>query len=766
MKQIFPLGLLYLLFAQVTGNYAQSRYPVLSASGNHDEIPKKLTSQYMPVIGVWVWTQQELQQDGYKLFIDQACNHSPFNLLIPFLRFPDQEVVEEKVHDQVKLAADYAVERNIALVADLDIRSARRAFSNKYPDELQQMLRIKEVLLTGSDSVEAVVPSLDLNDHYTDGRITHHVPLSASLLRVCSYQNTTEGIIQETIRDITPACKLVYLSKDSVKVNIPAVRLKEQRQTHACIIVSFTHLYPDIYAPHLMEFQRDIIRQYADVRLAGVCKDEWGFPPYYPRFYRSGINDFWYSRQCALAYAEKTGGRDLLNDCLLMAKGFKGKEAERQMAINHFMEMSLHRNTQLESDFYNTVKEVFGPEAAVTVHATWWPYPDLSEFRKNGLDWWASRRDWAQTDEITPFAVRTALCKKWGSPVWYNMYYKKDLPEQVWSSVLAGGRINYLPFQSLLDSQIMRAECRVRLLNYISNSPLDCPVAVIFGHAAAMNWAGPGYNDVGMELVDSLWKKGYRTDLIPTSEIENGSLAINADGYIVYGDQRYRAVVLYHPEYEKRSTADFFSRADRGKTELFRTGSWTKDFNAVPVDGCNLLPESMMGSDDIPNTLHNVLESLKKQGVPIQTTATGIIDNRNFGLRDFEHSSCSPPTTGFCRLIDGTVIHAAGTRNISGDTIKGDLNIGDYTASVDAVGVFAIRVDEKGKLQALAAGSLKSFRNGDFEINLEERLDIALWVDPEGEWHGVIQGGDGFVPDELAGISNDWVYLSLPVPPQ
>ena len=184
-----------------------------------------------------------LQPDGYKKLIDQAGMNTPVNLLIPFLRFPNDEVVDEKVHDQVKLASDYAIEHNLALVADIDVRSARRAFKNAYPDELQEMLRLKEVILPANSTVDAVVPSIDLNDHYSGEDITHHIPLKGKLLRVFSYHSSPEGIEQESIKDVTSECSLVSSSKDSVKVKIPAGK---KGQPHACVHVSFIHLYPEI----------------------------------------------------------------------------------------------------------------------------------------------------------------------------------------------------------------------------------------------------------------------------------------------------------------------------------------------------------------------------------------------------------------------------------------------------------------------------------------------------------------------------------------
>lgn len=746
------------------GTSSRAKYPAFPSPVSLADIPLRISDAYMPVMGVWVWDQKDLAPEGFRKPLEHAALHSPFNLLITFLRFPDKEVVDAEVHDQVKLAAEEAIAGGIGLIADLDVRAARRAFRKRYPEELQKMLRIKEVPVPAAEPIVVSIPSLDLNDHYSGGSIPHHVPLSGSLSRVVSYRSGAAGIEEASITDITKECTVASASKDAVAVKLPAANSLKNRNTHAAVFVTFTHFYPDVFSPHLAEFQRSILRQYADVRLAGVCKDEWGFPPYYPRFYRLGTHDFWYSENLARAYSEHSRGRRFLDDLLLMARGVAGQESQRQMAINHLMEMTRQRNVALEDDFYRAVKSTFGENAAVTVHSTWWPYPDRNEFRKNGLDWWAATRDWAQTDEVTPYAVRTALSKKWRSPVWYNMYYKKDLASQMWSSALAGGRINYLSFQSLSTRELLQAESRIRLLNYITESPLDCPVAVIFGHTAAMNWAGPYYNDAGMPLVDRLWKEGYATDLIPTSEIENESLRVDEKGRICYGDQKYAAVVLYHPEFERNEIAQFFQKAGRGDTALFRIGKWTRDFEGRPVNGESLLPKSMADSGDLDKAMAGLLGVMAKKQIPKQTPATMVLDNTLFELRDFESKSYAPPSAGISRLIDGTVICIAGTSSVSGDSIVTDMKIRNQTASIDAKGVAAVRVNERGQLDALAAGGLRYFKLGNFEISLNEPADLALWRDRKGEWQGVLQGTAGSIAEQLLRITKRWTRLRVPTP--
>ena len=736
---------------------------ILHANGhkNGDRFSEKV----MPTLGCWFWLDAEFEPNGYQKFIDQFSLHSAYNYLTTSMRIHEKEVTDDDVYNQIKAAAIYAQDRGVPMVTDLDVRLARREFEATYPDELQEMLLLHEVTLSTKNSVDAVIHSFDLSDHYT-GRTTNYIPLRGALLRVYSYVRDSIGIDSKTLKDITKECVVVSASKDSVHIRIPKEKNNISRE--ACVMVAFTHLTPDVFAPHLMEFQRKIIEKYSDVPLAGVNKDEWGFPPSFDGNPKK--NQFWYSKYRAKAYAERTKGRDLLADCLLMHVGIKGEEKQRQMAINHFMEMSWQRNGELETDFYNTVKEIFSDDAIVATHPTWWPYPDLREFKKNGLDWWVATRDWAQTDELTPFAVRTALAKKWNSSVWYNMYYSKEKSDYVrslWSYALAGGRINYHPLypsenieeagKELLRGDLMLAESRVHLLNYISQSPLYSPVAVIFGHACAMNWAGPAYNDVGMEVANNLWNKGFPADLIPSSEIENKNLYIDNDGWICYGTQRYEAIVLYHPEFEKSSTAEFFNKAQKGSTKLFKVGNWTLDFEGQAINENTALPINMIQSPNAKSVVSEISIVLQTRNILPQTPATS-------QLKGFGHISSSPPTTGFCRLIDGTIIQIAGTDNVAGDPIQSNIIISDYEVTFDAIGVAAVRLNDEGGIEAMAAGGLSYFKVGDIEIKLNKRADIALWKDNNGKWRGVLKGWNDAIPTQLLAITNNWILLDIPVP--
>ncbi len=458
-----------------------------------------------------------------------------------------------------------------------------------------------------------------------------------------------------------------------------------------------------------------------------------------------------------------------------MTYGERGGQRRRQASINHFLAMSTERNAEIERDFYNTTKKVFGPSAIVATHPTWYPFPGRREFKKNGLHWWQAPRDLAQTDEMTPYCVRTALCKKWNSPCWWNMYYssnRADYDVEVWSSALAGGRIDYHPvyprtqgmsfaesYRSLLHGGLMRADCRIRLLNFITKSPLDCPVAVLFGHACAMNWAGPAYDDVGMALSDGLWRAGFPADLIPTTEITDKALVVDDDGYVRYGSQRYRAVILYHPEFEEPSLARFFAHASKGKTTLYRVGDWTRDFNGDAFPGNQTLPRTMVVLPDADATTTTLSKRLRQLGVESQAPATRT-------LTRFQRQSAAPPARGRCHLIDGTVILLAGEKEVAGDPIQATFNVRGHSVSVDAIGLVAVRISGDGDVDAIATGGLKRFHGPNLDIELPTRIDLALWRDQDHVWHGVVRGLDGTIPEVLSRLTHDWFRLELPIPIQ
>ena len=175
-------GFIFVLLLPVISQ-AQKKAPDVSQVSETADVSIRLPDHVMPVLGCWFWRGDEFNPQGYKRFIDKANIHSPYNILVQSTRAFEKEVTDDDVYRQIKLAAEYAMKKGIPMTVDLDVRLARRAFEAKYPDELQEMLILQEVEFSGKDTLETVVYSHKLIDHYT-GNTTNYISLQGSLLRV------------------------------------------------------------------------------------------------------------------------------------------------------------------------------------------------------------------------------------------------------------------------------------------------------------------------------------------------------------------------------------------------------------------------------------------------------------------------------------------------------------------------------------------------------------------------------------------------------
>jgi hypothetical protein len=717
------------------------------------------------VIGAWFWTDQTMGPDGYKSFLDAAAAHSPYTLLSTAARISKGEIVEPQVFEQMRKAVGYARALGLGIALEVDVRVARAAFRARYPDEQQEELVLKTVELSASSPTVVTFEGKDLADHMV-GSAPPFLCLTTRLVRAYCFARRSDGIDPATVREIgASGIRAVAEGPGKLMVTIPPET--GMAGCGVCVIASHGYFTPDVFAPHLLSFQREIIRQYAGLPLAGVMKDEWGFPPDHTG--NPAHDRYWYSAALAQAYSKRTAGRDLVRDSLLMFAGERGRERERQAAINHYRELCRERNAAVEKDFYQAGKEVFGSNSLIVTHATWFPYPGVQEFRKNGLDWWAATRDIGQCDESTPYPCRTSLAKRWGYPLWYNQFYASTLEpyaRELWADALSGGRLNVhqlYPHSGTLEEKcidlmrqpFMAGMARLRMLDFIARAPLDCPVAVIFGHASAMNWAASGYDDVGLGIAAELCGGGYPADLFPTSLIGTPALRVDADGFVCLGVQRYRAVVLYHPEFEGKATLEFFEQAIRGRTAVFVVGDWTRDFDATSFDALTLLRGAKLHHRaDNATCAAAARELLEAAGIE-RCTAWSV---RQTGT-SFD---ALPPMDGHSRLTDGTYVRIAGTKNAEGDPINETFACQGHSVAVDATGLVAIRFSANGKVAALAVGGMKSIRTDGLEIALPERIDFAFRTEADGRVCGVIQGWTGPVPDALRAITTDWQRLSIP----
>jgi hypothetical protein len=708
-----------------------------------------------PEVVAWFWAEKpEFRPEGYREFIDLIAGHTNFGMLATSLRAPQHEITDAETHNKIKRAVEYGHQRGLKIALDLDVRLARSAFRQRYPDQQQWMLRIRAFPFASSDPTQASVTSQPLADHMTWPEAQYE-RLSGRILGVYRSMPDPAGMALQSIRD---RCRVLEETPERVTVAAP----DEARAAGGewVVAAAFEYQTPDVFSPQLLDFQREICQQYRDTGLdGGIGADEWGFPPVFNHGGKDG--DFWYSPALAEQY-RKAGGGDYVRDCILMALGWGGTYAQRLVAINRYMQLILARNTELEQGFYHHAKEAFGPESFTGTHATWGFMPWGDAF-KNGYDWWGATRDYGQTDEHWPIPVRTALAKKMGGSIWYNQFYApapEPYARELWQDARAGGRVNLHPlwpsavgakaYQEIFSSSFMRAESRVRLLNLIQPAPLDCPVALVFGHTAALNWEGPHFGDLGEGFAAELGKVfDIHADIIPSSEIASGALKLDGNGWLTYGVQRYRAMVFLNPDFEGPETCDFLRRVAQSQTQVF-----VRDETRRAPDG----------------SVRSVEEVIPGAGLnPTPAVVAEFLQNW--------HSPRHPSPHDLVRLTDGTRLLLRGEKDPAGDRIDEtffiDCRGGLAQITAGDTGVFGIRLGPHGDLQALAASELRYLRIEMIEtfgepiaklhLELRQPVDLALWQDAHSKHHGVIQG-DGEVPQELLSWTRDWVRMGLTPP--
>lgn len=498
----------------------------------------------------------------------------------------------------------------------------------------------------------------------------------------------------------------------------------------------------DIWSDHIFEYAEELASDYKALGADAAMRDEWGLPPTSDgNFAQHKV--FWYSKRMAEAFERRFGYP--LKDAILKMSVAKGPEP----AVTQYEQLIFHRNAQIERHHYELTKRLWGPDAYVTKHPTWFPAIDRFDFQRNGLHWWAAKRDWAQTDEIVPLPAQLGLAKTFGGPCWMNEGYQ-DAPEKyapmVWRYLLSGGRMVYhhvyggtwskdLPYaerrvkglMSVVEGPCGVAQNRARLVSMISKAQLDSPVALVFDHWGVMDWTGSAYRNWGEGIAYGLYDRGWAVDAFPHTAVTDadGRWSVK-DGYLCCGSQRYEVLVRMNPSIELGLNGLDIKKATR--TAVF-------DGNA-------------------PGVVERISSELERRGAVRQPPTVD-----EFSFWHFAKSRLVG-TEGTATLQDGTkiVVKGAGP-NPAGDPIEGVLEFPNGKIEYSATGVFAARLKEDGSLAAYCGGGLKHVRCGDYERFFDGRKDL-YWMEEEMTIGEKICGFTVTAVEKLPEVSGRMVRLT------
>lgn len=693
--------------------------------------------------------------------VSEVAAKSTYNVFTLTLRsVPDlsDAITQERV--KAYIAAAHAA--GMQVLMDIDVRIARFEFLRRWPEHHAGMLRVESVAPTNGVARFALDFG-EYRDHMAWGARAGYAPLEGALAAAYVVKVDADGLADPTSRrDVRAALADVACASNCVTGSIGGLAADER----LVVAAKFKLLTADPCSPHLTPYLEELARRYRALGADGAMRDEWGFPPM--RDYAERHTAFHFTDLFAAEYAKRNGGRDYLRDCLLMVQGEKGAEAQRRAAVDAFNRTIYDVIAGTEVAFYDFNKRVFGEDVYVTKHPTWHTRFRATEFLHNGFDWWAAKRDWAQSDESVPLPCITGMTKKFGGPLWMNEGYGPDpehYPFALWRYALAGGRMvyhgiyggggKYLAKYSeaerkihgqtdILTPQAVRAQARVSLLPLITRAPIDCPVALVFGHARTLNWLDPAFEDGGLKLAYALGKQGWYVDDYPSSELSAGTFTLGEDGYLRVGQQRYVALALHRLSAEDVAA---FRRMLGGRACRTRLFAW----DSPSLSGAVALAHAEDGAP--------IAQVLAEAKCPRQTPLT------DRGLNKWSDDKLPAPD-GVITLTDGTVARIKGCLpNVAGDAISGSLTAGKGEVAYEAEGLFAARFDADGNLEALVAGGLRFASAKNLNTGLiQPGVDVVLMRKNDGRWRGLLQTAtpkDG-VPAALLKLTDDWRILELP----
>ena len=658
---------------------------------------------------------------------------SDWNVLTYTLRcIPDLSSPE--VQRRVAEASAISKEMGLALLMDIDPRIMRGEFFSRWPGDCLMIRQFEMAEPDVSGTARFKAEQKLMRDHMAYGSIPYSGWRPGRFLAAYAVKG----------KDLASLRRLQAEDVVSTTNEVSGVVRGLAADETLLAEVEFSINAPDPYSPNLLPFTREMMLRYRKLGVHGAMRDEWGFvsPPDSMCKHKA----FWFTKPFAAAYGRISGGRDYEQDIIALALGVDTPETYR--CANAYVRTIYEGCRITEEDFYRSDKEYFGKDVYVAKHPTW--YSNLAsprEYLHNGLDWWAAKRDWAQSDESCPVSADTGMMRKFGSPLWLNEGYgprPEHYARTLWQYMLCGGRMvyhgihggdylkryaspserKYHAMADFLSREGIRAEQISRLLPLMTRAQIDCPVAHVFGYDRLVNWLDAGYCDWGESIVHGLGSRGYYSDAFPANEMPNGTFYIDGDGYVCVGGHRYLACILHHLS---PSELEEWKKVTGGRSILTR-----------------------LFTDPDAEDVANYLDTRNAvRQTPLLGTGLGG-GNRNR----------LPPPDGVMTLTDGTVVRIkGGTPDLAGDPISGALSSDGVEVSYSARGMFAVRV-EKGALTGFAGAEVARVEAPGLSLALDNPADVVL-TKIDGEWHGVWQtpNRSAPVPEALRSITRRWVKL-------
>ncbi|OGP58983.1 MAG: hypothetical protein A2V67_19960 [Deltaproteobacteria bacterium RBG_13_61_14] len=698
-----------------------------------------LKDRGFPRILSWKWGPDALSGSGHREKMEDILRRSGFDLIQIDPAGTGKTLFDDELRRRLAEVIELAHHRSRGVMLNLDPRPAAADFFQENPREMLGLIEIRRFPLGADGRASWESTPFELGE---PGGLSF--PFDHHETRVYAFDTDAAGRpVAGTLCDLTAEFATLSPEREPrirVDVRVPSDHARRS------LVVAAASLFrcPDLFGASFRDFFSKLLDACRSLKLDGISLEEWGFPAH-PRPEQAD-RLHWYSQHLTQAYQERTG-RDLVHDLIFQPAPPAGSESLEVEVPNRYLELIRQVHAGLEEWFYDKGKELWGPRTFIGGHPTGSAVTarhHVMEVWRNGLDWWQAKRDFAQSSEQTLLALRTALAHKWGGTVFYHLWSSlgerriESYFRETWQNARYGGRLVALGYECP-DPQgvVLELRCeggleqvsavleRIQFLNYFQRAQPDCPVLVLMGYPAVSHpltavmrdgvrdlYCGPMAESY--RLAQELWEAGILCDLVPSYEVEGGSLGLDREGRPRYGVQTYRAVIVAFPEFSRETTWHFLENCLERGVKLMVVGRATRDFYGREVKERfgKIIDRADFFSPDDPGP-EDVIEMLKSFGIQPNPVRNG------------------------CRLLDGSVLVANPGEEGPGSPLGVDLMADGHRVEARCEDLFGIKLSGAGEVERLCGCMLAEVKVDGKEVLKWEKprhLVVERLADGRYEW--------------------------------
>lgn len=666
---------------------------------------KKEKSRH-PKLQYWSLQEEDIVSGSYRNLLDRVEENGCFDTLC--ISGHAMNLWDTSYKPLIREVVEYAVARGFRVPLQV-FPKGMKYHAEVGVDDAAALVTEYECPVQGEQTVIRAVGK--------NVRFTHlTTSITSELLRVYAFRKCGDGFYgADSLVDITGRAKILYRDPECLSFSLDTGEF-----TGYTVYAMVAHYYSciDLFSQCSVREYRKLMDAYGDLPLSGIVLDEFKNMVITPPWAAGEFRERFYGKNFHRYFKEQTG-EDLIQTLFEMRFCPLGRENVRICAINRYFDVFRHSTKRMEQLIAEYSQKVFGENAFWGLHNTYHNDLQSDEIWQTCCNWWEVPRKYAQTDEDIPYPIRMGIACGCQENLVYDMYYATDKTkyfEKAIRDARFGGRIHYHIMRSGGNSEISwntgnsefleevkPYEEKIELLNLFDPAMPKMELLVVFGFPALCNWypntAARSSMDINGELnitdrVNTLWEKGYLNALAPSDAIADGRITMK-NGEFDYCGHRFRKLLFLYPQYSKPKVLRFLQNAICNGYDLKILGELTWDFDGKQVE-LQANPATFLAQEaDIPAEMH--------------LTPNSIPDG--------------------CVLADQSVVITNYDSIARERYCSYRFHVGEYCCEATFKGVLAVKLDESGKLERLAAGNLKTFAiDGTEVLSLDGEEDCLYGI--------------------------------------